>query len=76
MKIQEVKEFKELPDNRNTAKVGDTCIAIWFNEPTWYKFKIEDLEPKYKGDCEMGLGFIDDIVAYDIGLAFHVIVFK
>lgn len=69
--------FENIPDNREKAKLGDIAMCFWlgFDDDKWHVFKIEKLDDN-GGDDFMGLGFIDGSTIYDLGDAYHVIVFK
>ena len=60
------KEIKEIPYNRTNIKIGDICAGIWFNEPDYHIFKVEDVS-------NGKLGFATDNVVYEINDAFHIV---
>lgn len=66
------KLLSSLPDSRDQIKIGDTAYGLWFNDPTWYKFKVIEVSDAPYED-ESGLGFYDEDSVYDTGLAYHVV---
>lgn len=62
------KFFKNVPDNREKAEVGDTVLGIWFPDEQWKMFIAEELEND--------LGTTDNDTVYEIQNAYHIIVLK
>ncbi|MCK9477544.1 MAG: hypothetical protein M0R46_16640 [Candidatus Muirbacterium halophilum] len=61
--------FKNLPDNREKAEIGDVVMGVWFPNNEWHTFTVEELE-------DGKLGGVDDSSAYFLEDAYHVIVLK
>ena len=68
------KPFKEIPDNRETAKEGDVAIAIWYPEEEWYAFKLEKLDDGLGFSGANGIGETDTV--YNLKDAYHAIILK
>lgn len=69
-----------VPDNRETAKLGDIVLAVWYPDQEWYAVKLE--KTSAENEDQIGLGFAGDgkcgtaDTVYDIGGAYHCIVLK